>query len=562
MSRKHFQQGLTYYKAGNFKEALDQFNKAIENGGQTNYTMFDTRAAVFSKLGETKEALKDAKKTIEVAPDRWQGYARASRLFLQARKFDASLTMVRMGLSKLKEQDTTRRASLLSLEVEVVQAQQDAERRRQRFSDHMGNLPIEIFGEIARLVVQQDHTDVISLSQVSKHWRHVIHNSPYLWDVLILGRRRPTQKAKLWIERSKGRIRELSVQSRTLMDFLQFDETLLDLQWEHLRILKAQSWDVSAYLRSIGKLYALTNLQHLEIENDFGDMAFPPGDPSFLQHLAISRTILSLDTFESIVASVRTLKSLTLESVAVEGRRHFSELLEVNPMLETLSLSSLNIRFNSLDLSHLTSLELRNVIIEPTLLIDVPELRILRLEGRTPFVDSLMQCLVEKSSPDGLHLTEIVLRSCVFDSNSVLPLLQISPELQILEVSNVVQLATPIIETLAASYSARQAGHILRDPSVDSSANPILCPNLMHVNFSRCTDVQTGPLVRMVKSRLPPAGDSQDTATSGAEAKVKRLISLAIDECPNVDSTWLPWFRSNVQSVSCVYMKKKAKFRA
>ncbi|KAF8177037.1 hypothetical protein BJ912DRAFT_694357 [Pholiota molesta] len=111
MSKKHFQQGLILYKNGDLQQALEQFNKAIDNGAQDNYLMLDTRAAVYAKLGETKKALKDAKKTIEVAPDQWQGYSRAAQLFITVNKPEASLTMVKLGLSKLKEEHTERRAS-------------------------------------------------------------------------------------------------------------------------------------------------------------------------------------------------------------------------------------------------------------------------------------------------------------------------------------------------------------------------------------------------------------------------------------------------------------------
>jgi hypothetical protein len=97
-------------------------------------------------------------------------------------------------------------------------AQDDLAKHCQRFTDHMEKLPIELSGEIARLFVEKDHTASIPLSQVSKHWRTVVHNIPYLWNVLVLSKQRPKQKAKLWIEleRSKGQIQELSIRSSAI----------------------------------------------------------------------------------------------------------------------------------------------------------------------------------------------------------------------------------------------------------------------------------------------------------------------------------------------------------
>ncbi|KIM40866.1 hypothetical protein M413DRAFT_27991 [Hebeloma cylindrosporum] len=243
MSKQAFQKGLACYQTGDFQPALEEFNQAIARGGDNNYLILDSRAAVLMKLGKTKEALHDARRTIELAPDRWQGYARAARLFHVTRRYDASLKMVSLAMGKLKEEETARRTSLLSLQDDVRKAQDDLAKHRQRFMDHMQKLPIELFGEIARWLVENDHTASIPLSQVSKQWRTVVHNLPYLWNVLVLTKQRPKQKAKLWIERSNGRIQTLSIKSSAIDTPHWPDDSLRNLRWEHLRVLEVENWN-------------------------------------------------------------------------------------------------------------------------------------------------------------------------------------------------------------------------------------------------------------------------------------------------------------------------------
>ena len=89
----------------------------VHRGGQNLYQLLDTRAAVHEKLGQYKDALKDAKKTIDIAPERWQGYARAARVFLQLNRVESAQKMITLALEKLKE--TERYASLLSLQAEI-----------------------------------------------------------------------------------------------------------------------------------------------------------------------------------------------------------------------------------------------------------------------------------------------------------------------------------------------------------------------------------------------------------------------------------------------------------
>ena len=120
---------------------------------------------VCAKLVQNKKALEDARATIRVAPERRQDYTRAARLFLNCSRIDASMTMVSMALDKLGEENTERRETLLSLQADIRNAQKQIESRR---SDHFRKLPVEIFGEIVRMVIQHDPNLLLPLSHVSR----------------------------------------------------------------------------------------------------------------------------------------------------------------------------------------------------------------------------------------------------------------------------------------------------------------------------------------------------------------------------------------------------------
>ena len=51
-----------------FTQAIDQFTAAIELN-RSNYTLYSNRSAGYIRLGRYTEALKDAKKTLELKPD-------------------------------------------------------------------------------------------------------------------------------------------------------------------------------------------------------------------------------------------------------------------------------------------------------------------------------------------------------------------------------------------------------------------------------------------------------------------------------------------------------------
>ncbi|KIM40867.1 hypothetical protein M413DRAFT_154921 [Hebeloma cylindrosporum] len=263
---------------------------------------------------------------------------------------------------------------------------------------------------------------------------------------------------------------------------------------------------------------------------------------------------------EALVSRTGNLTSIAFQGVTALDQNLF-DLLEANSSLESLTFETFQVaRLSRTDLAleNLTQLQIKNCLPDVIVSASLPMLNTLRLDTTMDPIHTFLANLVTSGVR---HLNELVLRSCRFRADSLIDLLKHSPELQILEVSNVAGQCTAVIEALAASHSPTSATDSSRNQTIDI---PVLCPNLTQVNFSRCSEIQTGPLVRMIKSRLP-LPDKPSMAEGGILERtrdVKRIDSLVIDGCPNVDSTWITWFRENVRSVSCVYMTKKMKFRA
>lgn len=527
--------------------------------------ILDSRAAVHVKLGQRKDALKDAKMTIDIAPDRWQGYARAARVFLQSNKVDAAQTMVTMALERLKETEVERRASLLALEADIQRVREVLEKHRKRFTNHLGKLPVEVFAEIARSLVDEDHSILISLLHVCKYWRKIIEDSSYLWRKLVLTKRRPKLKAKIWIERSEGKLTELVVKESAVSSKSWPGDSLQGLQWDQLVFCRVEQWDLVPYLYSICRSEAISSWKGLEMNFSYGTIpvllaTLSTNSRSFaLQHLSIDSALVDI---KKIAVQITGLKNCTLRRCG-SITAAWLDLFRANPLLESLELQALNepltaeIQTETLELVHLNSLEITTIVPTRIYSIKMPKLRVLKLyhpyHDGNRFIQHLISCGV-------VHLTDLKLHSCTLhDMTTLLSLLRMSSQLQVLEVTNLTAGIASLIEALAAHNSPSSSGHQYGESS--SITNSVLCPNLTHVNFSGCPEVQTGPLIRLVKSRMTFEDPSPGPSDEVQAVKIAKIQSLTINSCPNVDGEWLPRLRAMVPRVHCVYMTRKTKYR-
>jgi F-box/TPR repeat protein Pof3 len=523
-------------------------SQALNNGGENQYIIYDSRAAVYERLGNLKDALKDTKKTIGAAPERWQGYARAARLFLKVQKPDSSMKMVDMALIRVSPGDEKKRLELASLKETVGLALEADVGQRRSAQNHSAMLPVEIFGEMANFLLSSDPSALITLLHVSRSWRNIVWSTSTLWHTLVVTRYRPGEKVKLWVERSKGRIRELRV-LRSAFESHWGGHHLDGINWEALRICKVQGWHFSDYLHENSITHILANLDTLEVDHIGVDRS--PQHLLFtkdmkVQHLTLRHVLVS---WQSLSACIRDLKSLTLRNVHDRSNTPITCVLEANPLLETLVLDfscSMSPRHNrevTLDFSYLTRLELANNMghAECILQAKMPQLQVLSLQGlRTP-LDGGLQSLTRHGS---VHLTDVILRRCsVANSNHLISFLESLPLLENLELSYTTNVAHDLLQALAPEPSLHNSG------SATTDQNTLMCPSLTHLNLSHCPEVKTGPLVRLVKSRQ-------------AQPQMTRIMSLTVDGCDHVEADWIKWFREKVPNFSCVYLTlKAAKYR-
>lgn len=509
--------------------------QALRVGGDREYTVYDSRAAIYERQGKPKNALQDVKNVIRLAPTHWQGYARASRLFLAVRKFDEAATMADMALARLDSNDSLRRRKLEELKVEVLD-----HRRRQIY--HFGKLPVEIITAIFEMVVASNWTRVLTIWAVSRHWHDVALNTPNLWSTLVLTKRHPARHAQRWIERSKGRIRELSLRSTLPHSTVNLDK----LSWSHLRICRLENHNIVGYVGGESKLYKLSTLEDLHVQE---------ASPICNALLSIPESKLRRLTWDGprfswdvLAANHRNLTSLEVRnSLIPPSLAEVMVVLESNPMLEQLIMvldSSGPMSLASpppLTLPNLHTLHLGNTPwVHFFTAVTTPSLETLRLSqirriGLVPLIDQRPK------------LISVALNSCIVSPTDLLVLLHSSPTLQSLELTRLDAVSSLVVEALVDHTG-------LESP---------ICPVLDQLDISYCQDIKTAPIVALLNSRNPqaeptvgPAGVDQELS-AGAIQPLARIRTLKADGCPQIQANFIPWIRARVEIFSCVYLTRR-----
>ncbi|KAJ4482044.1 hypothetical protein J3R30DRAFT_3286355 [Lentinula aciculospora] len=379
-----FKKAVSYFKRSKYSECLRLLNYALENGGRDQYAIYDSRAAVHEKTSHLREALLDVKEAIRLAPNRWQCYFRAARLFLLIRKFDEASKMVDLALQKVDLSDDKNHVSLVTLRSQIVES-------RKRLSCHVGMLPAELLSSIFRYLVEEDPVLVIKISRVCRHWRTVALGDAVLWSTLVLSKKDPNRKSAWWIKRSKGRIQELCLR-RTLSDKVDWSLEKLDgIQWNHLRSCQLEDIDIlqplekaadlqvhslvsleairlgERYIEDLFHLLAKNlNLESLVVNSPFSTFSENPETYITLPHLTVldycsaSTQLLRFLRLPSVeVISIRSciqtknviqclldsetsqLKSVTFDSCAHLPIPELIRILSLNPLISSLTLKKL-----------------------------------------------------------------------------------------------------------------------------------------------------------------------------------------------------------------------------
>ncbi|KAJ7175942.1 hypothetical protein C8R46DRAFT_1214386 [Mycena filopes] len=514
-----------HLKSARFQDSLKEVNQALEVGGDREYTVYDCRAAIYEKLGRPKSALQDVKNVIHLAPAHWQGYARAARLFFRVGKLDEATAMADMALARLEPGDSVRREKLGELKEDVSQS------RRQKIY-HFGKLPVEIITAIFEMVAASDWTRVLTLWAVSKHWHSIALNTPNLWSTLVLTRRHPMRHAQKWIERSKGRIREISL--RSTLSHAPVD--LRGLQWNHLRVCKVENHDMTDYIGGKSKLHRLSALEELQAKDaPNSNLLISMPDPK-LRRLTLDGVRFSWQP----LLNYRNLTSLEVRRTISPNLTQLMAVLESNQMLEQLILDcdesavSPASDLAPLTLPNLHTLLLATIIFAPLFfeLVTMPRLEALRL-SRIRMLD--LSSLLKQRPP----LVLLGLESCMVTQADLLQLLAVTPTLETLEHTRH-GATNGVIEALVGASPA--------------GTTPHLCPALSHLDISHCPDVKSGPIITLLNSRNPLPADLPAEVLRQAPARIK---SIKADGCPQIQATALPWIRTRVQTFSCTYLTKQ-----
>jgi len=505
--------------------------KSVTKGGAVSQ-LFDSRAAVYEKLGDLKAALEDARKVIDLAPQQWQGYARCARLFLRMKKPERAARMADYALERVKAGDTVRMETLLALKQEVVDFTAAIKRHISRTSCHFGNIPVEISHEIFSLLVGSDHALVQTVASVCNAWRSVVMGSPSFWSTLVLAKRHPAKKAKLWIQRSGGRITDLRFVQGCLSDHKLF-QSLQGLQWEALRALATQV-DIMDLVASVGTEISQLDQLRITDANSAGALVRRLNSVR-TRNLEIRGTNLSFHEACQILTDCRTLSFH-----APSGLCDISDVIRIfseNPNLTALSMSFMG-----------------NIIVDGTSstldeIIELPNLRQLDLKQNYPLsallcgaiMPSLVSLSLSEFSNIGALLTTLLIRypttsltdltisRCPAPYPQLTSFLRASPHLRTITFEGVSDI-NEAVEFLAAT----QAGVTQGPP----------CPLLEKLDMTACFTLRSGPIVRLIKERAI----NEDVVTLG---------TLLIDYCPLIEPEVRDWLGRNVSSFSCVYTRKK-----
>jgi len=468
--------------------------------------------------------------------------------------------MVNMALERIRADDTKRHVELSKLKEDVLEAQGNIGEQRRRVQYHFGKLPIEIFTEILRLLVTEDQARLLILLHVSQRWRGTIWHTPALWDTLVITHRSPARKVALWINRSDGRIHELRVRAGVFHNLDWSFDSLRGLKWDRLRVCKIEAWDLARYLESISMSHILVSLEDLQINDISRAAPFPDRHTLFPENSGLRALTMTHCDFSWVTLSAHVVNLTHLAVRNCEGGNGMLSALEANPNLETLVIECRQSPFripshgNPLLLSKLTHLEIEGAgtpdILEQLSFRHLQKLCIRRTTG------SLNYGLGDTLGKGLGSLTELCISQCSVAPSLLIRLLQQTMSLETLELCHLSYTVNEVIEALTTPFQSSTKGPF-PDSSNGATMN-IMCPSLARLNVSHSPDIKTGPLVRLIKSRLPSTkGTSNDGVNLSLVPSVARIITLTADGCPLVDPDWLPWFRNNVQTFSCVFMSKK-----
>ncbi|EJU05750.1 hypothetical protein DACRYDRAFT_104236 [Dacryopinax primogenitus] len=490
---------------------------------------------------------------------RIKGYIRAARLFLRLNKLERTLDMCAMAVERLAVSEKTKRAEVGAIRDEALAAIEERDAGNIASTCHIHRLPYEILSLIFFDAMVDDVSIPITASHVCRRWRETALSNSWLWSTLVLQRRRSELKTAMWMKRSHSRCVDLRIRNDFFLPVdhqewfkklvrlvghneparldLAIGQTLRDMIFDNLPSSIADNLRVlclHVYLKNPqGKagftLPAFTSLRRLELtgyvripsELTCRDLEilviqsiWPCGEPAAL--------------FRRLLSDLPKLRVLSLKSPVPASGRDTTPPPEDNEIIALPSLQSVEFIGPGNWLALVKNM-------------DVPALQSLRLDQcvRTRAAE-----LMSTLQPHYSAISELSLCSTSLDEQWLRTHLGMYKNLNRLEISRSAELTNHLVEDLA---------------------NRSDWPNLQYVNFSHCPLITGSPLLRLVRSHLPPPDDSPDRGdppdAEGLPNDVRPIKSLIIDGCPKIDHEIAHKLRALVPDFSCVYLTKEASIK-
>ncbi|KZO95181.1 hypothetical protein CALVIDRAFT_555875 [Calocera viscosa TUFC12733] len=558
-----FASALSLFKAGKLEDALAGFNACIEREPKS-HQLFDARSATLERLERHKEALRDAKKVIELSPEQAKGYIRAARLLLRLGKMERSIDACTMAAERLPTFERRRRVEIAALRAQALAAMEARDAALTPLTCHMQKLPYELLSIVFCEWMEEDIVAPVVASHVCRRWRETALSISKLWTTLVLSRHKPELKMATWMKRSHSRCADLRIRNdfELAVDRQEWFTNLIGIvgQSNPVRLdLVGQSnpvcldLNISQTLRDIifGSLPTaiIDELRELvlqvSLKNRQGNSAFKLPAFTSLRRLELSNYVRVPSEL-----ACRSLEVLVLKSTwtAAEPAAMYRRLISDLPNLRVLSLKSpvpasgidTSGDFNDvLSLPNLESMELGGpanwlAFVEK---METPSLQSLRLDNcsRTCAAELLATLKLNDSA-----LTELVLSGNGSSEYWLRVVLSRFTNLNKLEIVRSALLTNNLIEDLAEKS---------------------LWPRLQYVNFSHTPHITGSPLLRLVRSHLPPPEAAPSDVDKGEakpiQSEVRPLKSMIIDGCLMVDHALAQKMAILVPDFSCVYMTKE-----
>jgi F-box/TPR repeat protein Pof3 len=487
----------------------------------------------------------------------FQGYARSARLFLLQEKYDIALEMIRLALDRVKPEDVGHRSELEGMQQAISDARDARTALEAQSRPHVVKLPVELISEVFILATEMDIAVPICVSLVCSHWRSIALSMPALWRRIAISNVLPVRKMELWLERSKNRIAGLRI--REDISRLQLQESLANCGPDFFKALKSVHCEVDVLLLS-SHLMNVPNILDLDLDDiqvsvsrrsQVDSMTASLGPLVPLTRTSSARSLvveyITVD-WSIVVPRLSHLRNLIIRtSFKLPTTTLLCTLFKSNPHLEQVILESGSpsdlaevVKDDRIALPRLTYLELLGPM-DVTGLVSRLSLPVLERLAFSQSLSAADQALLALEPPSPA-LTELSVRKCSFAEQRLASFLRRIQTLTKLEITHSGSPMDPVVDAVAGS---RQ---------VDGQTR-LVCPLLRYVDFSHCSNLNGGPIVRLVKPRLVDPTDAT-TSTAPPMPPPVRIQSIHINGCPRVDPVVPEWLRSRVDKVSCVYMTK------